>query len=237
MQSDGEKRVVWDGRHTVRWMLDQGISNGPFQNEWQGFYWEARARALLNDAFSPNPEPRRVKFGSATFDYALNYVWDMKAHTQSWRNPVTGKRRSGQAEAPLNDRDAMDECIHEQGLGILMLSGEAIEDVDGGFVAWHRDLKAAHSVVTKPSNSGNSRARKAAFEPLHIQAVFFPTTDAFDGAKAAGQISGFHQGKQAPAQQGEEGRSRRPKYKLKVNKLDQGQSLVAEYSFPGVDGS
>lgn len=35
---DGSKRVVWDARKCIHWMLDQGVTEGPNQNEWQGFY-------------------------------------------------------------------------------------------------------------------------------------------------------------------------------------------------------
>ena len=178
-----------------------------------------------------------MTYGGVPFDYSLNYVWDMKAHTRSWRNPVTGQRKTGQVDAPLNDREAIDACIADQGLGFLMVGGEAIEDVDGSFLRWHRALKVAHGVKSRPSNSGRSRPRKAAFEPLQILAVYFPTTDAFDLAKASGQITGFSQGKQAPAREGEFGSSRRPKYKLHVARALEGKYVVAEYSFPRIDAT
>lgn len=44
---DGGRRVVWDARKCIQWMLDQGVKEGPNQNEWQGFYWESRGRAVL----------------------------------------------------------------------------------------------------------------------------------------------------------------------------------------------
>ena len=44
-EDSGGRRVLWDGRRCIHWMLDQGVGNGPNQNEWQGFYWEARGRA------------------------------------------------------------------------------------------------------------------------------------------------------------------------------------------------
>ena len=237
IQPDGGKRVVWDGRQCIRWMLDQGVSSGPYQNVWLGFYWESRGRVLLNEAFTPNPEPRKLNYGGVPFDYSLNYVWDMKAHTRTWRNPMSGKLKAGQVHAPLNDGEAMDSCIADQGLGFLIVSGMAIEDSDGAFLDWHRALKTANHVTTKPSNSGRSRRRKAAFEPLRILAVFFPSSDAFDIAKVSGQIQGFPQGKQAPRRAGEFGLPRRPKYKLHVARAVEGKYLAADYTFPCVDAN
>ena len=49
--------------------------------EWQGFYGEERAKAILNASFTPKvPGPRR-SYGSTAFDYGLSWVWDIKVHT------------------------------------------------------------------------------------------------------------------------------------------------------------
>ncbi len=117
---DGSKRVVWDARKCIHWMLDQGVTEGPNQNEWQGFYWESRGRAVLNAAFTPNPSPPRTRYGNTAFDYSLRYVWDLKAHTEAWRYPVSGRTLTGQGVAPLNDQESMSACIEDQGLGFLM---------------------------------------------------------------------------------------------------------------------
>ena len=216
-------------------MFAQALSNGPNHNEWQGFYWEYRGRAVLNSAFAPNPNPPRVHFGNTTFDYALRFVWDLKAHTESWRYPSSGARRRGQSAAPLNDQEAMDTCIAEQGLGFLMVGGEAVADEDGAFVHWHRDFKARQGKNPSPSNSGKSRERKAAFEPLHVEAFFFPSAPAFEAAKALGQVTGFKQGKQAPDREGGEGSTRRPKYNLSVPKARGSGLAVARFDWPHVD--
>ncbi|WP_300677452.1 hypothetical protein [Nocardioides sp.] len=231
-QGDGGKRVVWDARKCIHWMLDQGVTEGPNQNEWQGFYWEARGRALLNSAFTPNPNPPQVVYGKTVFDYSLRYVWDLKAHTESWRSPLTSAIKRGQSAAPLNDQEAMDACIREQGLGFLMIGGEAISDDDGEFVEWHRGFKAAQGVKSRSSNSGGSRARKSAFEPLHVEAFYFHNEAALDAAKAAGQITGFAQGRQAPDEEGGVGRSRRPRYNLSVPKTRGTSLAVARYDWP-----
>ncbi len=213
----GRRRVLWDGPKSIRWMEQQGLTRGPNDNEWQGFYFEAKGRELLNAAFAPNPDPPRAKYGRTEFDYSLGYVWDLKAHTERWRTPSTGQEVRGQTSTPLNDREAMRACIGEQGLGFLMLSGVGIEDEDGSFVAWHRARKRAKGVRSAATNSGRSRRRKAAFEPLTVEAYYFHNLEALDAAISAGQVKDFNQGKQAPKGDMATGSPRRPKYGLQIN--------------------
>ncbi|MFJ1510298.1 hypothetical protein [Cellulosimicrobium funkei] len=232
-QPDGGRRVHWDGRASIQWMVDQGLTRGPNDNEWQGFYFEARGREILSAAFAPNPDPPRSTYENTPFDYSLHYVWDLKAHTESWLLPLTAARRTGQSSAPLNDQAAMDACIADQGLGFLMLSGEGVADEDGSFVAWHREFKRARNVKSKPSNSGQSRMRKAAFEPLHVEAFWFPNLLALEAAKISGMLTGFQEDfAQAPDEVGGRGRPRRPKYSLNARKARDSTALVARSDFP-----
>lgn len=229
---DGRKRVLWDGRESIAWMERRGLTRGPNDNEWQGFYFEAHGRELLNAAFAPNPNPPRIKYGRTDFDYSLQYVWDLKAHTESWRTPSTGDLKKGQASTPLNDQGAMRACIEEQGLGFLMLSGIAVEDEDGSFVAWHRAHKQSKGVKSASSNSGRSRRRKAAFEPQHVEAFYFHGLADLDAAIAAGQITGFKQGMQAPKSAGVAGAARRPKFGLALTKARTSRLAVARLDWP-----
>ncbi|MHA7125580.1 hypothetical protein ACRTEC_04230 [Janibacter indicus] len=229
---DGRKRVLWDARQSISWMERRGLTRGPNDNEWQGFYFEAYGRELLNAAFAPNPNPPRIKYGKTDFDYSLQYVWDLKAHTESWRTPSTGALRAGQSSSPLNDQEAMRTCIEEQGLGFLVLGGVAIEDEDGSFVAWHRARKQAKGVKSSSSNSGRSRMRKAAFEPQHVEAFYFHGLPDLDAAIAAGRITGFNQGKQAPKDAGQMGAARRPKFGLSLGKARSSPLAVARFDWP-----
>ena len=231
-QVDGGRRVVWDGRDSISWMEQQGLTRGPNDNEWQGFYFEAKGRELLNAAFTPNSNPPRVRYGRTDFDYSLQFVWDLKAHTELWRSPSTGRITKGQSSTPLNDQQAMQECIREQGLGFLMVSGVGVEDEDGAFVNWHRDRKRSKGVKSASSNSGRSRRRKAAFEPLHVEAFYFHGIEELDAAIASGQVTGFNQGKQAPRTAGEHGAVRRPKFGLSVAKSRESPLAVARYDWP-----
>jgi hypothetical protein len=214
---DGGRRVNWDARRTIKWMLENEITNGPFQNEWQGFYWETKGRQILNAAFSPSPEPRQTRFGNTEFDYSLNFVWDLKAHTKSWCDSKGNHIKNGTTGAILNDVEAMDACVINQGLGFLMVSGIAVADIDGAFVKWHRELKASNGKRVSSSNSGKSRVRKSAFQPNEIEAIFFSNIQRFNAAKSAGVLTGFSQGAQAPRAQGTRGSDRRGKYQLKCN--------------------
>lgn len=230
-QPDGGKRVSWDGRSTCRWMKGEGLTRGPNDNEWQGFFWEEKGRRILNKAFTPNPNPPRSVYCNTPFDYSLRFVWDLKAHTEEWFSPLTGKSRPGLREAPLNDEAAMEECIDDQGLGFLVCNGLAIADDDLGFVGWHREFKLANGVKSRSSNSGGSRMRKAAFEPLDVEVFWFPNLVALEAAKVAGQISGFKQGRQAPARVGVDGKPRGRKYKLRPARA-RGTLDVARLEYP-----
>jgi len=233
-QADGSRRVIWDGRKCIEWMYDNGVSSGPHQNEWQGFYWESKALEILNASFRSNPNPPRSRYGNTIFDYSLNYVWDLKAHTKRWRSPSTGEEtRAKGSAAPLNDQTAIEQCVAEQGLGFLMVSGVAIADEDGSFVAWHREYKSKHGVRSSRSNSGKSRVRKRAFEALSVDAFFFRNQQALNSAKASGVISGFAQGAQAPRSETETGLERSAKYLLNTEKAQKSPELVADFSWTG----
>jgi len=224
---DGSEWVRWTGEKCVRWLADNqtGKEN---QTEWPGFYWEYQARTILGRRFAPNPTPPRTKYGPEPFDYSLNFVWDMKAHTEGWWDPLTNTMRRGQSAMPLNDAQSMDECIAEQGLGFLAVGGIALEDSDGAFKAWHDEFKGKEA---SQSNSGNSRRRKAAFGLLHVDAYWFADTQSLDAAKAAGLITGFAQGRQARTKSGEPGAPRRPKYNLAA-KANGSTLHVVRFDYP-----
>lgn len=212
---DGWAARPWDGRKSVQWLAASG-ARGANENEWQGWYFEARGRELLNAAFPPAANPPRVRYGNTTFDYALNRVWDLKAHTDRQSLPSKGTRSVGGAVI-LNDEEAIRTCVAEQGLGFLIVGGDALMDEDGSFIAWHRLFKAANgSRKTAPSNSGKSRMRKAAFSPLHVEAFWIADTPSLNAATAGGWMKVAKQGRQAPRNSGEPGAERRTKMHMDV---------------------
>ncbi|KRF28936.1 hypothetical protein ASG91_04715 [Phycicoccus sp. Soil802] len=204
----------WDGKLAVKWLADRGL-RGANDNEWQGFYGEERAKVVLAGAFTPPDRPRRVRYGNTAFDYALNFVWDIKVHTET---QVFGDRvAGGKTDTLLNDERAIRACIDEQGLGFLIVNGAAEMDESGEFVAWHRQFKAGRGgPPAAPSNSGTSRTRKAAFTTLHVESFWVPNSEALDAAILRGALKVKPIGRQAPRALGGEGAARADKFVMRM---------------------
>lgn len=220
----------WEGRQCITWMLNEGI-RGWADNEWQGFYNEAMSKRVLARAYPPSHTPPRVKFGNTVFDYALNRVWDLKAHTE--RKVLRGGERvvPGVPSVILNDESAFRACVAEQGLGFLVLGGEANMDESGDFVAWHRGIKAGQGRRTALSNSRRSRDRKESFRPLHIESFWLENTMALDSAIAAGHLAVRPQGRQSPLSESVDGRPRNDKFMMNIRRSRQSSLQVARYNW------
>ena len=98
----------WDGRKAVKWLADRGL-RGANDNEWQGFYGEERAKLVLSRAFTPRDHPPQVRYGNTPFDYALNFVWDIKVHTEVQIFADTDQGRKGRDPA---QRRACHAAVH-----------------------------------------------------------------------------------------------------------------------------
>lgn len=212
---DGFKADPWDGRECVEWLAASG-ARGANDNEWQGWYFEARGREVLGGAFQPSPTPPQVRFGNTTFDYALNHVWDLKAHTEVWGG-AAGRRR-GLGALILNDEVAVRTCVERHGLGFMVLSGEAAADDDGSFVSWHREFKEKQGKRAAPSNSGLSRIRKRAFTPLRVEAFWVGSTLELDAAVLSGSLAVRPVGRQPPKVLGASGASRADKFQMRLER-------------------
>lgn len=218
----------WDGREAVRWMVDRSLPNR-FQTEWQGWYYEARGRAILQGAFPPAPVAPRVAYGpNTTFDYALNRVWDLKAHTEQWLTPSTGALSSFENETILNDEQAVRECVEDQGLGFLVINGVAVDDENGLFRAWHRDLRMTNGRTPRESdNSAHHRRMKAGFHGVSVEAFWIPNTSALLAAIAGGSMQVAPQGRQAS------GAPRRDKFKMRPRQARADDGIrVANFEWP-----
>ncbi len=202
----------WDGKDSIRWMADNGV-RGSKDNEWQGFYFEAKAREVLGSAFSPPLVQPRVKYGNTTFDYSLNHVWDLKAHTAFQIDDVRKMTRKTPGSLILNDANAIRSCVEEQGLGFLIGSGTARMDLDGSFVTWHRQFKGKPA---KPSNSTSSRTRKVAFMPTSVEAFWIDNTPHLNSLISGGQLKFVTQGRQPPRRAGESGAPRADKVLMTI---------------------
>lgn len=224
--------VHWDGKQAVRWLAKNGL-RGSNDLEWQGFYGEERAKAILNSSFTPPvPGPTR-SYGSTVFDYALSWVWDIKVHTAAQTVGTITKPAS--EVMVLNDERAVRACVDEQGLGFLVVSGKAVMDHTGEYKVWHDEWKLSRSHrPAAPSNSGTSRTRKAAFSPMHVDAYWVPNTLALEAAILSGQLTPRPQGRQAPRIKGGVGAPRPPKFDMNTTKASRG-IRVASYSWPDRD--
>lgn len=221
--------VQWDARQAVRWLEANGL-RGSNDLEWQGFYGEERAKAILNASFTPSvPGPKR-SYGSTDFDYALSWVWDIKVHTSLQTVGAVTKRAND--TMLLNDEQAVRDCVDEQGLGFLVVSGEAIMDHTGEFKVWHDEWKLKRSRrPPAPSNSGTSKVRKAAFTPLHVDAYWVPDALGLTAAILSGQLTPRAQGRQAPRVKGGVGAARPPKFQMNTARASLG-IRVASHSWP-----
>lgn len=218
----------WNGRSAVKWLADKGL-RGANDNEWQGFYGEERAKLVLGGAFTPRDEPPRIRYGNTRFDYALNFVWDIKVHTEV--QFFDGRSKAGPKEALLNDARATRACIEEHGLGFIIINGAAEMDESGEFVTWHRGFKAAGiGRAPAPSNSGRSRTRKAAFSALTVESFWVPNSLSLDAAILSGALKLRPIGRQAPKMLGEDGAARADKFEMHMRQA-RTSIRIARYSW------
>lgn len=228
-------RSAWDGaavdgRSAVEWLI-QREARGAFDNEWQGFYFEQQAREIIAASVGPSLAQPRVRFGNTTFDLARNYVWEFKTHASEKLMPESRTLTAQGGEVILNDEEAMQSCVSEQGLGVIVLSGRAIMDDDDAFLSWHRRLKEQHGRQSARSNSGRSRQRKAAFMPLRLEAFWIPDDVSFVESMSRGLLARHSQGRQAPRGEGESGAPRASKLRLDLGQA-RDSLLVASQGWP-----
>lgn len=226
-QQDGEKRVIWDGVECVNWLRVQG-TNQQCQKEWQGFYWEAMGLEILNRSFRGRSEPLRQRYLNTTFDYALNYLWDFKAKTDSLRL-ADGSLRRQSPQTQLNASDASAAAIAEQGLGFIVVRGIAMLDEDSEVRIFQRSLGCGPSA---PSNSGLSRPMKRNFEPFSIDAFYIPNSQALDLAILNGVLKIRQQGRQSPRLAGGSGAPRGSKLELNLHRALQSEWHCAMACWP-----
>lgn len=196
----------WEGKRCIQEMRNAGSVNWR-QTEWPGWYLEFRALPVLVNTLGGGP----IKYLNTKFDYSLNRVWDLKAHSVE-------RRRSGWSfgQAQLNDQEAMQQAASDRGLGLIILSGEP-DFSDGQFTDWHRSLRG------KPGQS--RRALKSGFTPKKLDVFYIPDLGALQRAVGRGQLVEFRQGHQPS------GEPRRPKFSLNVGKSVGTELQVFEHTF------
>ena len=202
----------WDGKTCVEEMVRSEYRKAK-QTEWMGFYFEFVGLPALINAYGGGP----VRIGATEFDYARNFVWDLKTHGQE----KLASPKDLANEAPLNDRDAILQCVEERGLiGFLILSGASSYDGCVEFDAWHRRMRGA-----APSKSQHPRRLKVSLHPVTLQAYVFQGTNEIEQALADGVLGVFGQGRQ------QSGRPRKPKLKLMLRKAQEAGNILAQHDF------
>jgi len=149
----------WDGKTCVLELKEADYNWR--QMEWWGFYFEYRAKALLQNTF----EIPGDKFGTVRFDLKGEFNWDCKAHAVKGNNHTL----------ILNDKSAMDQSIAAYGRHgeIIAMCDVEYNDNDRSFQKWHSELKGGKSKyeVRREERTTCSRYRKTRAELLEIVLV------------------------------------------------------------------
>lgn len=173
---------VIDGRAAISEMREGGSRHWK-QMEWIGFYPEFWFEQNLAGPLGMSTGPT---FGNITFDLAGDGVWDLKSHSSS-----------ASPWSPLNDVEAVEECIQTHGgVGFILVSGPCTYDEDGSFKAWHDALKGKKSPYQEKNEAlgVKSRRRKTSFAPHEFLAFGFNSMDSLALAHRNGWIKGFQEG-------------------------------------------
>ena len=200
----GNTPSVMDGRSCVREMRDAEYRQWK-QTEWQGFYFEFKVCPALINALGGGP--RTVL--NTEFDYALTNTWDLKTHSS------VNKHLRSNHTAQLNDQEAIQKAVEDGGLGLIVLSGIPLLDLD--FALWHKSFRGKSGETIKPL--------KKSFESERIDFFYIESRNALDSVIKCGVVTDFNQGKQPS------GKARRPKYNLNVEKAIGSDIHVKSYLF------
>lgn len=187
----------WDAKKAI---LDMKAANYPHwkQMEWIGFYFQFLCEKML-DGVMENQEP---KYGRTSFDGLLSSPWDFKVH------PINTDRH----EVVTNDREATEKAIKEYGAtGLVLALGNVIyNDKSRKFQKWHEKIKGGKSKYEEEriKRGAWSRLRKTAFD---LQQISFIKINE-DTLKKSGSFQENFRNSN--------GRPRRAKVMLQLNKLD-----------------
>jgi len=173
------------------------------QMEWWSFYFEYKAKILLASHFS-FPGNR---YGRVSFDLKGSINWDLKAKAI----------KSDSHSIILNDKSAMEQSVEEFGYHgeIILLCDVEYNDNDRSFQQWHTELKGGKSKYEKAreARTSVSRYRKTQAELADIVILIFNATD-------LDLLATHRQGRNS------NGKSRRPKYELDLEKIDDFEHYV-----------
>ena len=145
-----------DGKSAILEMRDGGSPNWR-QMEWIGFWFEYFVKFQIIPEIGGGVGPT---FGSTTFDFQRDYVWDLKAHPNNSDLMI------------LNDKKSVLDCVYENGgMGFIIVLGETkLDDDSQTFKNWHDKLKGGKSKYEEEriKRKAPSRVRKIKFNPTKL---------------------------------------------------------------------
>lgn len=138
----------WDGKECVLELKEADYQWR--QMEWWAFYFEYKVKRILSPIFS-SPG---AAYGNVSFDLRRTINWDVKASAIKTSNH----------SIILNDVDAMNRSIHEDGFHgeIIGLCDVEYNDQNRSFQKWHTELKGGPSSyeIERITRTAVSRYRK-----------------------------------------------------------------------------
>ena len=194
----------WVGKIAVGEMKDADYVNWR-QTEWPGWYFEYLSIPRLVGSLGGGR--RRVM--NTDFDYALQRTWDLKTHSNRMAN---GRLNS---ECILNDLESMDFLIKSEGLGLVILCGDA--DYKLSFGLWHKALRG--------KTGAPRRKLKSSFTPTHLKFYWIENDQSLEMALKSGAIKVFKQGVQP------NGMPRKVKYQINIEHPASKNFLLLDHTF------
>ena len=166
---------MMDGKTCATEMRDIEHSDWK-KTEWHGLYFEMKVLNALVSKLGGGPK----KVWKTEFDYVRNHVWDLKVHSNHQR---TGKKNP---TSQLNDKESFREAAKSSGVGLIVLSGESIRDLD--FTAWHRQFRG------QPTKEGGKPLVRR-FESESLDFYFFKDEDEIQRAEELNVLQNYAQGR------------------------------------------
>lgn len=197
--------LVMEGRSCVQEMRDLKYANWK-QTEWQGFYFEMHAGQALTTQLGGGS----LKLFNTSFDYARNFIWDLKAHSSE---NEAGLKKS---TCILNDSRAFEKAVQETGLGFIVLSGKPTYDRE--FTKWHKEFRGGNE-------KESVRTLKSQFISESLDIFFVPDSRSLELATSRKELTVQAQGKNSNS------KARPPKYHLNLKKALGSDLQVYSHSF------
>jgi len=155
----------WDGKTCILELKEADYNWR--QMEWWAFYFEYKAKQLLDGKFSFPGD----RFDNVSFDLKGTINWDLKAKAI----------KSDDQKVILNDKSAMEQSIEKSGYHgeIIALCDVEYNDFDRNFQKWHSELKGRKSnyELEREIRTSISRYRKTKAELTEIVLVVFKADD------------------------------------------------------------